>query len=129
MNERTANIIWVCKGHHPYGNVTLKQAVAQYMSEECGCPIEVYNDRVLLSIVWEAFMDFMTVCTNPRYFMYSVKEAKYWCDWTPREGVDDTQAILIAFQLCRVRDDEGYVNGFDGELIRYLEEKWDATID
>ena len=29
MNKRTANIIWICKGHHPYGNITLKQAVAQ----------------------------------------------------------------------------------------------------
>ena len=124
MTKRTANIIWISKGHHPYGNVTLKQAVAQYMSEECDCPIEAYTDRILLSIVWEAFMDFMSTCTNPRYFMYSIKEAKYWCDYSPRDGVDDTQAILIAFQLCRVRDDEGYVNGFSDELIQYLEEKW-----
>ena len=124
MNERTANIIWVCKGHHNYDCNTLKEAVAHYMSEECGCPIEVYTDRVLLSIVWEAFMDFMSVCTNPRYFLYTLKDAKYWCDYSPREGVDDVQAILIALQLCRVRDDEGYVNGFSDELIQYLEEKW-----
>ena len=125
MDKRTANIIWVCKGHHSYDCKTLKEAVAYYMSEECGCPIEVYTDRILLSIVWEAFMDFMTVCTNPRYFLHSFREAKYWCDCSPREGVDDVQAILIAFQLCRVRDEKGYVNGFSEELIRYLEEKWD----
>ena len=124
MNERTANIIWICKGHHHYGEVSLKRAIALYMSEECACPVVVYTDKVLLSIVWEAFMDFMTVCTNPRDFMYSVKEAKYWCDWTPREGVDDTQAILVAFRRCQVRDDKGYVNGFSDELIWYLEEKW-----
>jgi hypothetical protein len=70
-------------------------------------------------------MDFMSVCTNPRYFLYSFKEAKYWCDYSPREGVDDVQAILIAFQLCRVREKDGYVNGFSDELIRYLEDKWD----
>ena len=124
MTKGTANIIWICTGHHSYGNITLKQAVAQYRSEECGCPVEIYTDRILLSIVWEAFMDFMSTCTNPRYFMYSIKEAKYWCDYSPRDGVDDTQAILIAFQLCRVRDDGRYVNGFSDELIQYLEEKW-----
>ena len=125
MNERTANIIWISKGHHNYGDVTLKQAVAHYMSEECDCPIEAYTDRVLLSIVWEAFMDFMQTCDNPRAFLYRLKDAKYWCDYSPREGVDDVQAILIAFQLCRVRDDKGCVNGFTEELIAQLNERWE----
>ena len=126
MNERTANIIWVCKGHHNYDCKTLKGAVAHYMSEECGCPIEIYTDRVLLSVVWEAFMDFMSVCTNPRSFLYSLKEAKYWCDFSPREDVDDVQAILIAFRLCHVWENGEYANGFSRELIQSLKEKWEC---
>lgn len=125
MEKRTANIIKVCKGHHNFGkDLTLKQAVAHYMSKVCGCPVEVYTDHVLRGIVWEAFMDFMSTCTSPRGFLYHIKEARYWCDWTPREGVDDITAILIAFQLCRVKDKNGYVNGFTDELIAnyFLEE-------
>ena len=118
MEKRTANIIMVCKGHHNFGkDLTLKQAVAHYMSKTCACPIEAYDERTLRSIVWEAFMDFMSTCTSPRGFLYHIKEACYWCDWTPREGGDDITAILIAFMLCEVRDDNGYVNGFTDELI------------
>ena len=118
MEKRTFNIIMVCKGHHNFGdNLTLKQAVAHYMSKTCGCPVETYTDRVLRGIVWEAFMDFMNTCTSPRGFLYHFKEARYWCDWTPREGVDEITAMLIAFQLCRVRDDNGYVNGFTEEMF------------
>lgn len=118
MDKRTSNIIMVCKGHHNFGDdLTLKQVVAHYMSKTCDCPVETYTDRVLRSIVWEAFMDFMNTCTSPRGFLYKIKEALYWCDWTPRENIDDITAVLIAFQLCRVRDDNGYVNGFTDELL------------
>lgn len=118
MEKRTCNIIMVCKGHHNFGEgLTLKQAVAHYMSKTCGCPVETYNDRILLSIVWEAFMDFMSTCTSPRGFLYQMKNARYWSDWSPREGVDEITAILIAFQLCRIRDKDGYVNGFSEKLI------------
>lgn len=118
MDKRTANIILACKGHHNFGDdLTLKQAVAHYMSKTCACPVEHYTDRVLRGIVWEAFMDFMNTCDNPREFLYDIKEARYWCDWSPREDVDDITAILIAFQLCQVRDDNGYVNGFTEELF------------
>lgn len=124
MDKRTFNIIMVCKGHHNFGdNLTLKQAVAHYMSKTCACPIEAYTDLCLRGIVWEAFMDFMSTCTNPRGFLYHLKEARYWCDWSPREGVDDITAILIAFELCRVKDDTGYVNGFTEELFADIDLK------
>lgn len=118
MEKRTANIIQVCKGHHNFGdNLTLKQAVAHYMSKICDCPIEVYTDKILRGIVYEAFMDYMASCTHPREILYNIKEALYWCDWTPRENVDDITAVLIGFQLCQVKDEKGYVNGFSEELI------------
>lgn len=118
MEKRTANIILVCKGHHNFGKeLTLKQAVAHYMSEICGCPLECYNDHVLRGIVWEAAMDFIDTCDAPRSFLYHIKDARYHCDWSPREGVDDITAVLIAFRLCRVRDENAsYINGFTEEL-------------
>ena len=69
-------------------------------------------------------MDFISTCTCPRGFFHHVKEAMYWCDWSPREGVDDITAVLTGFQLCQVRDETGYINGFTEELIanRTLEE-------
>jgi len=93
MEKRTANIIMVCKGHHNFGDdLTLKQAVAHYMSKTCACPVEHYTDRALRAIVWEAFMDFMDTCTSPRGFLYHIKEARYWCDFSLREGIDDITA-------------------------------------
>ena len=118
MEKRTANIILVCKGHHNFGDeLTLKQAVAHYMSKTCVCPLEVYTDKLLRSIVYEAFMDYMSSCTYPREILYHIKEALYWCDWSPKEDVDDITAILTGFQLCQVRDENGFVNGFSEELI------------
>lgn len=118
MEKRTANIIMVCKGHHNFGqDLTLKQAVAHYMSKTCDCPLEVYTDKALRGIVFEAFMDYMSSCTYPREILYHIKEARYWCDWSLKEDVDDITAILIGFQLCQVRDGNGYVNGFTDELI------------
>ena len=108
----------VCKGHHNFGDdLTLKQAVVHYMSKTCACPAEYYTDRLLRNIVWEALMDFMNTCTCPCGFLYDLKEALYWCDGSLRDGVDDITAILIAFQLCQVRDSNGYVNGFSAELL------------
>ena len=118
MDKRTFNIIMVCKGHHNFGkDLTLKQAVARYMSETCICPIEAYTDNVLRGIVWEAFTDFMSTCTSPCGILYDIKDALYGCDWAPRECVDDITAILIAFMLCEVFDDNGYINGFTKEMF------------
>lgn len=118
MERRTANIIMVCKGHHNFGeNLTLKQAVAHYMAKTCDCPLEVYTDKVLRGIVYEAFMDFISTCTCPRAFFYDIKDALYWCDWSPREDVDEITAVLTGFQLCQVRDNGNYINGFTEELI------------
>ena len=116
MKKRTAEIIMVCKGQHDFGKFsTLKQAVIAYMSDRCICPVEAYTDENLRDIIYEAFMDYLSSCNNLRAFFYHLKEARYWCDWRPREGVDDITAVLIAFQLCCVRDDTGYINGFTEE--------------
>ena len=129
MDKRTFNIIMVCKGNHNFGkDLSLKQAVAHYMSKTCACPAETYTDLCLRGIIWEAFMDFMSTCTNPRGFLYHLKEARYWCDWSPRENIDDITAMLIAFQLCRVceKADDGsyhYINGFTEELFSNIDFK------
>lgn len=132
MKKRTANIILVCKGHHDFeSELTLKQAVAHYMSKTCACPLEVYTDNVLRGIVFEAFIDYMSSCTCPREILYNIKEVRYWCDWSLKEDVDDITAILIGFKLCQVRDEKGFVNGFSEELINeyQLTESFDDAIE
>ena len=124
MEKRTFNIIMISKGNHNFGKeLTRKQAVAHYMSQICGNSIETYTDRVLRSIVWDALMDFMTDCESPSHFLYSLKNARYWGDWSPREDVDDIDAILIAFQTCEVRSpgDHKCVNGFTEEMLSRID--------
>ena len=116
MERRTAEIIMVCKGQHDFGEFsTLKQAVIAYLSDRSGCPAEFYTDNALRSFIYDVFMDYISSCSNIRAFLYDIKEALYWCDWRPREGVDDITAVLIGLQLCDVRDDTGYINGFTEE--------------
>lgn len=116
MEKRTAEIIMVCKGQHDFGKFpSLKQAVTAYMSDRCGCPAETYNDGTLRLIIYDAFMDYISSCSDIRCFLYDIKNALYWCDGRPREGVDDITGVLIGFQLCDVMDSAGYVNGFTEE--------------
>ena len=119
MEKRTFNIIMISKGNHNFGKeLTRKQAVAHYMSKICGNTIETYTDRVLRNIVWDALMDFMAACDSPHSFLYHLKNAKYWGDGSPREGVDDIDAILIAFQCCKVQnEDHNCINGFTEDLV------------
>lgn len=123
MDKRTANIIWICKGHHNYGNVTLKQAVAQYMCEVCG--FDTYSEEMLRAFVSQAFFRYLKVCTDISIFMSDIQQAKYYAGFIPRDGVDDTLAILIAFQICKVKGEYGCVNGFTEELIAELDERWE----
>ena len=116
MEKRTAEIIMVCKGQHDFGEFpTLKQAVIAYMSDRCLCPEETYTDCDLRAIIYDAFMDYLSSCSDIRTFLYHVKEARYRCNWMPRDGIDDITAVLIGFQLCAVKDDTGYINGFSEE--------------
>ena len=129
MEKRTAEIIMVCKGQHDFGKFpTLKQAVIAYMSDRCCCPVEEYTDKNLRGIIYDAFMDYMFSCANSREFLYHIKEALYWCDWSPREGMDDITAVLIGFQLCNIRDDTGYINGFSDENTQRVCRKADRPV-
>ncbi|MBQ9733682.1 MAG: hypothetical protein IJV74_05550, partial [Clostridia bacterium] len=78
---------------------------------------------ILRSIIYEAFMDYIASCDNLRSFFYHLKEARYWCNWMPREGIDDITAVLIAFQLCSVKDDTGYINGFTDENTQFVHKR------
>lgn len=118
MKKRTANIIMICKGQHKFGaNLTLKQAVAEYVSDTCGLPIKDITDDVLRGIVFDALMDFINTADNPCDVLYKILETRYWCNWKPRENVDDITAVLIGLQMCQVRDKNGFVNGFTEELL------------
>jgi len=57
MEDRTINIILITKRFGEPNNV--KKAIAKYMSEECNCPIEIYTDDILISILRNAMYDFL----------------------------------------------------------------------
>ena len=65
LDQRTQNIIFVCKGRHNYGsNISMRDAVARYMSDTTGCDIERYSDVTLLSIIKSCILDIMENCSK-----------------------------------------------------------------
>ena len=56
MSDRSVNITLITKRFDTFKEI--KQAIAQYMSEECLCPISAYTDSILFSIVEDIMFDF-----------------------------------------------------------------------
>ena len=113
MEQRTLNIIYVCKRHsHKYwdGANTHIDAIKNYMADECAFKAEWYTDRDMLDIMWTAMQDYLDHCDRPSAFMWQLKNVI---------GVapdNIPERIAIALSLVQVRDDNGYVNGFDDRI-------------
>jgi len=118
MEDRTAEIIIVCKGNSDYSlDNGFKSAIAEYLSNDCGCPIEFYKDnKVVNEQIWNAAVDYINNIkdSNPGAFLQEVRH-----DYDLHNNslgilnpVDMYEAICIAFQLATVRNNEGYINGF-----------------
>lgn len=113
MEQRTLNIINVCKGHSKYweGTEDTLQAVKNYMADECGCKVEWYTEKQITDIMYTAMKDYIDCCDKPSFFLYNLE----------RVHVSDpsnlTERIAFAFSIVEVRDKEGnYINGFDERL-------------
>ena len=113
MEQRTLNIINVCKGHTKYwdGANDTMDAIKNYMADECMYKAEWYTDREMFNIMWDAMRDYIDHCDKPSFFLWQLKDGLM----TDSENLP--LRIAIALSLVQVRDDNGnYVNGFDDRL-------------
>ena len=124
MNLRTSNIILINKGHHNYlddkGNkIEGKDVIKRYMSIICGCPEEDYTEAKLTDIIKEIVLDYISTADKPDsflrdYFNWSsfIKERQFFKD-SCYQSQNDNDAWLSALCLIPVRDNNGYINGFN----------------
>lgn len=113
MEQRTLNIIRICKGGTKYANNdSVYNGIRHYMAEECMVKPAYYTDEDIDNILWEAMKDYIDHCDKPSYFMWC------WKDVMDRLNWEMCPAIAVVFSAyTQVRDDNGnYVNGFDDRL-------------
>lgn len=126
MKKRTAEIIMVCKRQHNFGDFpSLKRAIAAYLSDRCGCPIEHYTDELINSAIWAAAMDYIDGMKDyqPSSFLYDIKRVMDFYNnhrSADRKQIDFYEAVCIAFQSADVMDGQRFVNGFSEENTRFV---------
>lgn len=104
MTDRTLGIIKAIKQRGKVWN----RAVAEYISERTGTPIEDYTEYDLNIILKEAFLDYIATCDNPAFevetlinLMTSFGDSSLGCH------------LANILGMTQVRDkDDNYVNGF-----------------
>ena len=94
LQDRTVNIMMITKR---YPVEEWKSEIAKYMSEECGCPIEAYTDRVIFKIVNEAFFDYVYCCDKERT-MAVLHE------FFSREQMGHLEPVLMALSLAQIAE-------------------------
>lgn len=123
MEQRTLNIINICKGGTKYNDSDgsgcyVLTAIKKYMAEECAYNADWYSDRQVFDIMWAAMQDYLNNCDKPGAFMFELKNC-----FLHRPSI--TEAIASSFSFVRVRDKNGYINGFDDRLHKLDENKVD----
>lgn len=113
MTQRTCNIIMCCKGHCKLSGAddTPMGDIAAYMSHECACPKENYKGKLMERILREALFDYFATADNPTFELRQLLEQ--YASYDPSLS----ERMITVFQLSKVRDDQGYVNGFTQKLI------------
>ena len=124
MEDRTINIILITKRFGKPNNV--KKAIAKYMSEECNCPIEVYTDSILMSVLKEAMYDFLHNASRKQDMIAFIR----WIIDECRDYYKMIDRIIIAMSMIQVceKQDWDYVelHGWhETEFTRKLDnEEW-----
>lgn len=115
MEQRTLNIINICKGNTKYyrifDDMDVIESIKQYMADECAYKVEWYTERDVFDILWSAMLDYLDHCDKPSCFMRRLGDVM-------RGRFDSiTRDIAIALTTISVRDNNGnYVNGFDDRI-------------
>ena len=115
MEQRSCNLIMVCKGHCDFFETaaTLTDAVRIFSSLDCGIPIEAYTDQVVTRLILEALYDFINTAQNPAGILRTIF-SHLPLDNSP---LSLAEGICGMFQALRVKNDNGFVNGFSEKLI------------
>lgn len=120
LEQRTQNIIFICKGRHSYGNISNREALKRYMAITCYDDIDqanTYSDKVLLDIIREVVLDVMSNLSegHHRKFIFDYFESA--------KRYMDVDSWLIAFQLLQVKkknettDELEFINGFSQDHV------------
>lgn len=121
MEQRTLNIINICKGNTKYNKEGgfVYDAIRNYIADECMFPPECFEDDDINDILWEAMEDYLDHCRKPSGFLEDIRTVMRIHDW------DIYHAIAVVLGLyVRVKDNNGnYVNGFDDRLHRLDKEE------
>lgn len=103
MTDLTLNIIKSIKCSGKVWN----RAVAEYMSEYSGCPVEDYTETSLNHILKEAFIDYVSTCDNPE------EPVRELFDFIENNGARSLgHHIANVLGLTQVRKNDKYINGF-----------------
>ena len=126
MEDRTINIILLTKRFGEPDNV--KRAIAQYMSEECDCPITVYTNGIIATILRNAMLDFLNSASRKQDIIAFSREL------VTDHGYDDIASrIIIAMAMIQVCEKQGWdyvkLHGWhETEFTKKLDnEEWKLT--
>ena len=120
MEQRTLDIIKICKGNTKYNNNgSIYNAIRNYMADECMEEPDFYTDADIDVVLWEAMKDYLDHCDKPSFFMWCLKDVMNRHDW------DIYHAIAVVFgPYTQVKNDNGnYVNGFDDRIYKLNKEE------
>lgn len=103
MTDKTLGIIYAIKRSGKVWN----QAVADWMSDYSGSPVEEYTETVINKILKEAFADYISTCDHPDREVYDL------LDYISNNGSYSLgHCISIVFELAQVKSKDKFVNGF-----------------
>lgn len=113
MLNSTIETIYALKN----GDKPFDKAVAEYWSKYSGCPVEYYDERILMRIAQEVFLDYIHTADNPRYEVWNLFEnMRFDCNrlYKSEDSFDNRirNAIWTTLMLTDVRNNDGFVNGF-----------------
>jgi len=104
MTDRTLGIIKAIKQSGKVWN----RAVAEYMSELTGSPIEEYTETCVNQILQSAFLDYIGTCDHPAW------EVQILFDLLERHGTASLGHHLAhILGIAQVRDHNGYAEDQD----------------
>lgn len=124
----TIEIIDVIKNPQYMNCKTMEDAIIEYMSRECLCPKEYYDDHTLTEILKEVFADFIKTCDNPGYYIGRIMDyiSPNNILLQPKSLKDAIITTLLLVEVRKPRNKEHiYINGFDERIEKF--EKMYAT--
>ena len=123
MDDMTLGIIYAIK--QPHGE-TVKQSIINFMSECTGTEKKYYSEKTIEQILRNAFIDYLKTADNPAFDVWQYFDTKRQREnfrsvfpekskeYAERNGEldEDTEGIISALRLSKVRENGQYINGF-----------------